>query len=178
MTSLLKEANFEQPKDFSFTSENLKKAKSIIEKYPKKRSAVMPLLHLAQEQQQDNWISTAAMNYVAELLDMPPIQVYEVANFYTMYNKQPVGKNLIQLCRTTPCWLRGSEELKKTCKKKLGIDVGETTEDNKFTLVEVECLGACANAPIVQINNDYYEDLTPESFETILQKLSKSKKEK
>ena len=106
---------------------------------------------------------------------MPMIQVYEVANFYTMFNKQPVGKNLIQVCRTTPCMLRGAKDITNTCRNKLGIELGETTEDNKFTLVEVECLGACVAAPLVQINNDYHENLTPESMEKLIDKLSKNK---
>ena len=178
MTSLLKEIKFEQPKSFKFTKENLNKVDSIIARYPKKRSAIMPLLHLVQKQESDSWISTASMDYIAELLNIPSMYVYEAANFYTMFNKQPVGKYLIQICRTTPCWLRGSDDIKSACKKKLGIDVGETTKDNKFTLVEVECLGSCANAPIVQINNDYYEDLSPESITKILDALKSGKKPK
>ncbi|MFQ3307740.1 MAG: NADH-quinone oxidoreductase subunit E [Candidatus Midichloriaceae bacterium] len=177
MGSLFKEIEFEQPKSFKFTTENLKKAKKYIGKYPKgkQRSAVMPLLYLAQGQH-NNWIPTAAMNYIAELLDMPEIQVYEVANFYTMYNKQPIGEYLIQVCRTTPCMLRGAKDITKACKKKLDIDLGETTKDGKFTLVEVECLGACVAAPVVQINNDYHENLTAESIEDLLDKLSEKKK--
>ena len=174
MSSMFKECKFEQPKSFKFSAGNLKKANDYIKKYPagKQRSAVMPLLYLVQEQH-DNWIPLVAMDYIAELLDIPAIQVYEVANFYTMFNKQPVGKNLIQVCRTTPCMLRGAKDITQTCKKKLGIELGETTKDNKFTLVEVECLGACVNAPLVQINNDYHENLTPESMEKIIDKLSK-----
>ena len=163
MSSIFKERNFEQPKSFKFSVSNLKKANEYIKKYPegKQRSAVMPLLYLAQE------------DYIAELLDMPAIQVYEVANFYTMFNKQPVGKYLIQVCRTTPCMLRGAKDITKVCKKKLNIELGETTEDNQFTLVEVECLGACVAAPLVQINNDYHENLTPESMEKLIDKLGK-----
>ena len=161
MVHMFKKVAFEQPKEFKFTTENLAEAKSIIKKYPKKRqkSAVMPLLYLAQEQH-DNWIPIAAMDYIAQLLDMTPMHVYEVANFYTMFNKQPVGKNLIQVCRTTPCMLRGAENITSICEKELGIKKGETTADKEFTLVEVECLGACVNAPIVQINEKYVEDLT------------------
>ncbi len=174
MSSIFKERNFEQPKSFKFSVSNLKKANEYIKKYPegKQRSAVMPLLYLAQEQH-DNWIPFAAMDYIAELLDMPAIQVYEVANFYTMFNKQPVGKYLIQVCRTTPCMLRGAKDITKVCKKKLNIELGETTEDNQFTLVEVECLGACVAAPLVQINNEYHENLTPESMEKLIDKLGK-----
>ena len=176
MSSIFKESKFEQPKSFKFSTSNLKKANKYIKKYPvgKQRSAVMPLLYLVQEQH-DNWIPLAAMDYIATFLDMPMIQVYEVANFYTMFNKQPVGKNLIQVCRTTPCMLRGAKDITQTCKKKLGIELGETTKDNKFTLVEVECLGACVDAPLVQINNDYHENLTPESMEKLIDKLSKNK---
>jgi NADH-quinone oxidoreductase subunit E len=158
--------------EFKFSDENMIKAHEILKKYPKgkERSAVMPLLYLAQEQN-DNWIPTTAMDYVADLLSIPPMQVYEVANFYTMYNKKPVGKYLIQICRTTPCWLCGSNNIVKTCKKELGIDIGETTEDKLFTLIEVECLGACTAAPMMQINDDYYENLTEEKVVEILNKL-------
>jgi NADH-quinone oxidoreductase subunit E len=176
---MFKESKFTQPTSFEFTKDNLEKAKQIIANYPKgkQQSAVMPLLDLAQRQH-NNWLPRAAMDYVAELLDMPFIKVYEVATFYTMYNKQPVGKNLIQICRTTPCWLMGSDEITKACKQKLGTDIGETTSDGKFTIVEVECIGACVNAPAVQINDDYYEDLTPESMKEILNMLAENKKPK
>jgi NADH-quinone oxidoreductase E subunit len=177
MSSMFKEMKFEQPKSFSFTKENLAKAQSIIAKYPKgsQQSAVMPLLYIAQSQNK-NWIPFAAMECIAELLDMPVMKVYEVASFYTMYNKQPVGEHLIQVCRTTPCWLRGSDEITEVCKQKLNIEVGETTKDNKFTLVEVECLGGCANAPVVQINFDYYEDLNGQSMSELLDNLAAGKK--
>lgn len=179
MSGMFKEVDFKQPESFKFTKENLAKAQEIIAKYPsgKQQSAVMPLLDLAQRQN-DNWIPRAAMDAIAEMLDMPKMKVYEVATFYTMYNKQPVGKNLIQVCRTTPCWLRGSDELTDVCKQKLGIDSGETTKDGKFTLVEVECLGACVNAPMVQINDDYYEDLDADSMEFILNSLAAGKNPK
>lgn len=157
---------------FEFTKDNLSIAEKIINKYPKgcQQSAVMPLLDIAQRQN-SNWIPKAAMDYIANMLDMPPIKVYEIATFYSMYNKKPVGKNLIQVCRTTPCWLNNAEGIVKACSKKLGINVGETTKDKKFTLVEVECLGACVNAPVVQINDDYYENLTEEKIKSILDKL-------
>jgi NADH-quinone oxidoreductase subunit E len=176
---MFKETKFDQPKSFEFTPQNLALAKKIIAKYPKgkQQSAVMPLLDLAQRQH-DNWIPTAAMDCIATMLEMPFIKVYEVASFYTMYNKQPVGENLIQICRTTPCWLRGSDTVTKVCKNKLGIDVGETTEDKKFTIVEVECLGACVNAPMVQINDDYYEDLDEASMSAIIDSLKKGEKPK
>jgi NADH-quinone oxidoreductase E subunit len=176
---MFKEMHFKQPEKFEFTKENLKNAQAIIAKYPagKQQSAIMPLLDLAQRQH-DNWLPIVAMDVIAEMLDMPKIRVYEVASFYTMYNKQPVGKNLIQICRTTPCWLRGSDEVTRACRKKLGIDIGETTKDGKFTLVEVECLGACVNAPMIQINDDYYEDLDPNSMNKILDELSNGVKPK
>jgi len=177
MSSMFKETKFYQPATFEFTNTNLAAAKKIIAKYPKgkQQSAVMPLLDLAQRQH-DNWIPTAAMDYIATMLDMPYIKVYEVASFYTMYNKQPVGQNLIQICKTTPCWLRGSDAVTKVCKDKLGIDIGETTPDKKFTIVEVECLGACVNAPMIQINDDYYEDLDEASMGQIIDELSEGKK--
>jgi len=145
----------------------------ILKKYPSERSAIMPLLYLAQEQN-DNWIPTAAMDHIAEILNLPKMYIYEVANFYTMYNKQPVGKYLIQVCRTTPCWLCGSDEIVKACKEKLNIDIGETSEDRQFTLVEVECLGACTAAPMCQINDDYYENLDKEKMAAIIDNLKTS----
>lgn len=162
---------------FEFSKENLKKAKAVVAKYPegKQRSALLPLLDLAQRQN-DNWLPVPVMDYVAKFLELPAIRVYEVATFYTMFNTQPVGENLIQVCRTTPCWLRGSDSLTETCKKKLGVDIGETSKDGKFTLIEVECLGACVNAPMVQINDDYYEDLSPELMDKIIDDLAKGKK--
>ncbi|MFP3035793.1 MAG: NADH-quinone oxidoreductase subunit NuoE [Wolbachia sp.] len=162
----------EKGEQFSFTSENLRKAKKFIEMYPKGKegSAVMPLLYLVQEQ--CGWVPESAMRYVADMLYIPHIRVYEVASFYTMYNLKPVGKYLIQVCRTTPCWLCSSEEVLNTFKKKLGINIGETTKDNLFTLKEVECLGACVNAPVLQINDNFYENLTPEKVENIIAELS------
>jgi NADH-quinone oxidoreductase subunit E len=157
---------------FKFSDDNIIKAHEIIKKYPKgkERSAVMPLLYLVQEQH-ENWIPTTAMDYVAEMLNIPPMYVYEVANFYTMYNKKPIGKYLIQICRTTPCWLCGCNDVVKACKKELGIGVGETTKDMMFSLVEVECLGACTVAPVVQINDDYYENLDEEKMVEIIKSL-------
>ena len=161
---------------FEFTSENLLKANDYIAKYPKgkQRSAVMALLYIAQKQH-DNWLPQPALDYIADFLSLPPIKVYEVATFYTMFNLKPVGKNYIQVCRTTPCWLRGADKITNTCKEKLGIDVGETTEDGKFSLIEVECLGACVNAPMVQINDHYYEDLDEKSMEKIIDNLAEGK---
>ncbi len=165
--------NAEQPRSFELSAENLAVADRIIAKYPagKQQSAVMPLLDLAQRQHA-GWLPGAAIEYVAEMLDMPVMRVFEVATFYTMYNLAPVGENLVKVCKTTPCWLRGSDSITDTCKRKLGIEVGETTVDGKFTLLEVECLGACVNAPMMQINDDYYEDLDGDSTEAILEALA------
>jgi NADH-quinone oxidoreductase E subunit len=166
---------FEQPASFAFTPENLAKAKAHIAKYPPGRqaSAVLALLDLAQRQH-DNWLPRAAMDCVAAMLEMPPIRVYEVASFYTMFNLRPVGRHFLQVCTTTPCWLRGSDAVVEACKKKLGIGIGETTPDKKFTLLEVECLGACVNAPIIQIDNgDFYEDLDGPSTEKLIDALSR-----
>jgi len=162
---------------FAFTADNMARAKQIIAKYPAGRqaSALIPLLDIAQRQH-DNWLPRAAMDYVGDMLEMPPIRVYEVATFYTMFNLAPVGRHFIQVCRTTPCWLRGSDGITKTCRDKLGVELGETTPDGKFTLKEVECLGACVNAPMVQINDDYYEDLTPESMARLIDDLAAGRK--
>jgi len=165
-----------QPASFEFTPENREQAAKIIAKYPPGRqaSAVIPLLDLAQRQH-DNWLPRAAMDKVAEVLHMAPIRVYEVATFYTMFNLKPVGKYLLQVCRTTPCWLRGSDKLTETCQRKLGIGLKDTTPDGKFTLVEVECLGTCANAPVIQINDDFFEDLDPLKLERLLDSLARGK---
>jgi NADH-quinone oxidoreductase E subunit len=175
MSGALGGAPVEQPTHFAFTPENLAKAKAHIAKYPPGRqaSAVLALLYLAQEQH-DNWVPRAAMDHVAELLAMPPIRVYEVASFYTMFNLRPVGRHFLQICTTTPCWLRGSDEIVKACERKLGISIGETTPDKKFTLLEVECLGACVNAPIIQVNNgDFYEDLDGPTTEKLIDALAR-----
>ena len=164
--------NTVQPDTFAFTPENAKAAKDVITKYPIgwQESAVMPLLDLAQRQH-DGWLPRAAMDAVADMLDMPLIRVYEVATFYTMYNLKPVGKHHVQVCTNLPCWLRGSENIVGACKKTLAIEMGMTTEDGMFTLSEAECLGACANAPMMQIGDDYYEDLDAESTQAVLEKL-------
>ncbi len=163
-----------QPKDFSFKSQ--KKVKDILANYPSNqaRSGIMPLLDLAQRQ--EGWISRVAMDCIAEAVGQPPIKVYEVATFYTMYNLAPVGKYLVQLCTTTPCWLCGSAAIIEAVETHLEIKVGESTKDGLFTLLEVECLGACVNAPMVQINDNYYEDLTAESIVSILTALAAGKK--
>jgi NADH-quinone oxidoreductase subunit E len=167
-----------QPATFAFR--DMEAVSEIIGRYPKgkQRSATMPLLDLAQRQVAEDglkanpvyggWIPRAAMDEIACILDLPPIKVYEVATFYSMYNLTPVGKYLIQMCTTTPCMLCGSAAIMKVCEDHLGIHVGETTKDGLFTLIEVECLGACVNAPMAQINDDYYEDLTPDSMKQLL----------
>lgn len=154
---------------FEFSPEILARANAHMAKYPENRqaSAVLPLLDLAQRQN-GGWVSREAMAYIAGLLDMAEIRVYEVATFYTMLNLNPVGKYLVQLCRTTPCWLCGSDDLRNACKDELGIGVGDSTDDGMFTLVEVECLGACVNAPMVQINDDFYEDLSAGRLKEII----------
>ncbi len=164
---------------FQFTGENQKKVKEIIAKYPegRQKSAVMPLLDLAQRQN-NNFVSKDIIEHIAETLDLAPIHVYEVASFYSMYNLKPVGKYLLQVCGTTPCMLRGAEDLIKVCKDHIGIDREETSKDGLFTLKEVECLGACVNAPMVQINDDYYEDLNPEIFTQMLDDLKAGKQVK
>ena len=163
---------FEQPATFEFTPENLEKAKYHIGKYPAGRqaSAVLPLLDLAQRQH-DNWLPKVAMDYVAHMLSMAPIRVYEVATFYTMFNLRPVGRWFLQAFTTTPCWLRGSDDILAACKKKLGLTPGHSSDDGKFTLVEVECLGACVNAPILQVNDDFYEDIDGPATEKLLDSL-------
>jgi NADH-quinone oxidoreductase E subunit len=164
----------EQPAVFAFTPDNLKRAEKIIAKYPpgRQQSAMLPLLDMAQRQHQ-NWVPRAAMDYIAGLLGIAPIRVYEVATFYTMFNLAPVGKYLVQICTTTPCWLRGSDDVVTACERKLGIGMNETTQDGLFTLKEVECLGACVNAPMVQINDDYYEDLDGDSMTKLLEQFAR-----
>ena len=162
---------------FAFTPANKALAEKIIARYPAGRqaSAVLPLLDLAQRQV-GGWLPRAAMDYVADTLSMAPIRIYEVATFYSMFNLKPVGRNLLQVCRTTPCWLRGADKLTETCRRKLGIGLKETTSDGNFTLVEVECLGGCVNAPVVQINDDLYEDLDPAKLEAIIDRLARGEK--
>lgn len=174
MTSIASCKN--QPETFAFTPENIKQAEVLIARYPAGRqaSAVMPLLTLAQKQN-DNWIPRAAMDLIAEMLGMAPMRVYEVASFYTMYNLAPVGKHFVELCTTTPCWLRGSAEVVKACENHLGIKIGETTADGQFTIKEAECLGACVNAPMAQIGDHFYEDLTPENVVKLLDDLKNGK---
>ena len=162
---------------FEWSEENFSKVKSIIDKYPigKQQSAVIPVLDLAQRQNK-GCLTKNIIEKVAETLSMSFIRVMEVASFYSMFNLESVGKNFIQVCRTTPCWLRGSDKLLEVAKNVTGCNLGETSKDNKFTLVEVECLGACCNAPMIQINDDYYEDLTEQNFKHLLIKLKENKK--
>ena len=161
---------------FNWSESSFKRAREIIKKYPDSRqqSAVIPLLDLAQRQNL-GWLSKTAIEKVAETLSMSYIRVLEVATFYSMFNLEPVGENFVQICRTTPCWLRGSDKLVEIAKEVSNTKLGETSDDKKFTIVEVECLGACCNAPMVQINDDYYEDLDEDSFKKLLSDLKQSK---
>tara|TARA_B100001029_G_C15003853_1_gene419815 strand:+ start:143 stop:736 length:594 start_codon:yes stop_codon:yes gene_type:complete len=155
--------------NFEWSEVNFIKVKNIIQKYPQNRqqSAVIPLLDLAQRQNK-GWLSKHALEKVAETLSMSYIRVLEVATFYSMFNLKPIGENFVQICRTTPCWLRGSDKLVEVAKNVTETKIGETSKNNKFTILEVECLGACCNAPMVQINDQYYEDLNPENFKNLL----------
>ena len=162
----------DQPENFEFNSSSLEAANIIISKYPKgkQQSAVMALLYIAQKQN-NNWIPLSAMKYIAKFLDMPYIKVYEVATFYTMYNLAPVGKFFFQVCTTTPCMLRGAYKLVDVCKKKISEKENEISKDGKISWVEVECLGACVNAPMIQINEDYFEDLDEKKLERIIENI-------
>jgi NADH-quinone oxidoreductase subunit E len=163
-----------QPESFAFSAENIEWSKGQIAKYPEGRqaSAIIPLLWQAQKQ--EGWLSEPAIRYIADMLDMPYMRALEVATFYTMFNLSPVGEHFVQLCGTTPCWLRGADDLKAVCREVIG-EQGDITEDGKLSWLEVECLGACVNAPMVQINDDFYEDLTAESFGQILKDLRQGK---
>ena len=164
----------DQPDSFAFTAENEAEIKRIVAKYPKGRqaSAVMPLLDMAQRQH-ENWIPMKAVELIAEKLDMAKIRVLEVATFYTMFNLKPVGKYFLQACTTTPCWLRGSDEMMRCIKDRYGITSGQSSNCGRFTLLEVECLGACVNAPILQVNDDFYEDLNYQTTGNLLDALEK-----
>ncbi|KAK7015026.1 thioredoxin-like [2Fe-2S] ferredoxin-domain-containing protein [Favolaschia claudopus] len=170
-----RDTDYNNPKiAFKFTPENLKRAQEVVSHYPPqyKKAAVIPLLDLGQRQNK-GWTSISVMNYVAEFLEMPPMRVYEVATFYTMFNREPIGTNFVQVCTTTPCMLRGSTDILNTTCSHLGLKPGETTKDGKFTVIEVECQGACSNAPMMAVNDDFYEDLTPESTKKILDAFAK-----
>ena len=168
-----------QPENFEFNSTSLEVAKSIIAKYPKgkQQSAVMALLYIVQKQN-SNWIPLVAMKCIGKFLDMPYIKVYEVATFYTMYNLAPVGKHFIQVCTTTPCMIRGAYKLVEACKEKISKNENELSKDESCSWMEVECLGACVNAPMMQINDDYYEDLDKEKTLKILDKILSGEKPK
>ena len=172
----LKKVHDDQPNEFKFSDENLKRVGDIVKKYPEKnkKSAVMPLLYLAQKQNK-NWIPLAAIKYIAKYLSMPYISVYEVATFYTMYNLAPVGKYFIQVCTTTPCLLRGANKIVKICKEKISPNESEISKDGNCSWMEVECLGACVSAPMMQINDDYYEDLDVKTTSEILDSLIQNK---
>ena len=175
----LKKVHDDQPNEFKFSEENLKKIEEILKKYPSKnkKSAVMPLLYLAQKQNQ-NWIPLVAIKYIAKYLSMPYISVYEIATFYTMYNLAPVGKHFIQVCTTTPCLIRGADKIVKICKEKISPNENEISKDGNCSWMEVECLGACVNAPMMQINDDYFEDLDKEKTLEILDKILKGESPK
>ena len=168
----LKKISKDQPSDFKFNDKNLDKAQKIIKNYPegKQQSAVMSLLYLTQKQN-NNWIPLVAMKYIAKFLSMPYIKVYEVATFYTMYNLSPVGKYFFQICTTTPCMIRGAYDIVKACKEKISDKENEISKDKTCSWTEVECLGACINAPMMQINDDYYEDLNKEKTEKIINQI-------
>ena len=173
----LKKISKVQPSDFNFNNKNLEEAQKIIKNYPegKQQSAVMALLYLAQKQN-DNWIPLAAMKYIAKFLTMPYIKVYEVATFYTMYNLSPVGKYFFQICTTTPCMIRGAYDIVKTCKEKISDKEKELSKDKTCSWMEVECLGACVNGPMIQINDDYFEDLNEKKLEKIIEAIKENQK--
>ena len=175
----IKKVSKDQPLDFEFDSINLEKAQKIIKNYPvgKQQSAVMTLLYLVQKQN-NNWIPLAAMKYVAKCLSMPYIKVYEVATFYSMYNLSPVGKYFFQICTTTPCMIRGAYDLVKACKEKISNKENELSKDKTCSWMEVECLGACINAPMMQFNDDYYEDLNKEQTEKIIDQIQNGERPK
>lgn len=162
---------------FQFAPKFLKRAEEILSRYPaeRKASALIPLLDLAQRQK-GGWISQEAIEYVADFIGISKMQAYEVATFYSMFNLHPVGEYLVQVCTTTPCQLSGSDDILKVCNRIAGVSQGETSRDGLFTVMEVECLGACVNGPMAQINDDYYEDLTPASVEALLEDLRAGRK--
>ena len=173
----LKKISKDQPENFKFISKNLIAAEKVISNYPKgkQQSAVMALLFIAQRQN-NNWIPLSAIKYIAKMLNMPYIKVYEVATFYTMYNLAPVGEYFFQVCTTTPCMLRGAYKLVDVCKKKISKNESKISKDGKSSWMEVECLGACVNAPMIQINNDYFEDLDPQKLEKIIDQVNNNQK--
>ncbi len=174
-----------EPESFAFDAESEAKIATILKRYPegKQASAVIPLLYVAQRQMGrltgSAWVPRVAMDVIAARLSMPPIRVYEVATFYFMFNMKPIGRHHLQLCGTTPCMLRGSDDVLRACKDAGGLKgVGDTSADGLFTLTEVECLGACVNAPILQIDDDYYEDLDYESTVKLLEAFKRGERPK
>ena len=167
----------EQPETFAFDAENMELVKKHLAKYPedRKASAVLPLLDIAQRQC-GGWLPRAAMDHIADMLEMAPIRVYEVVSFYEMYHDTPRGQHELRVCTTTPCWLRGSSDIVTACEDELGCKVGQTSEDGVFSLGEFECLGACVNAPIIWIDDDYYEDVDPDSARKLIQAFRKGEK--
>jgi NADH-quinone oxidoreductase E subunit len=172
----LKKIHGDQPKDFIFTEKNLELAENILKRYPQenKKSAVMPFLYLAQRQNK-NWIPLAAMKYIAKYLSISYINVYEVATFYTMYNLAPVGKYFVQVCTTSPCLIRGADKIVKACKENISSTENTITEDGNCSWIEVECLGACVNGPMIQVNENYYEDLDEKNTIEIINSLKNDK---
>ena len=170
----IKKISKEQPDKFEFTLDNLEKARKVIKKYPngKQQSAVMALLYLVQKQN-NNWIPLVAMKYIGKFLEMPYIKVYEVATFYSMYNLTPVGHHFVQVCTTTPCMIRGAYKLVEACKEKISLNENELSKDKSCSWMEVECLGACVNAPMMLINDDYYEDLDKKKTLKIIDQILK-----
>lgn len=158
----------------AFSAERLEEVKKIMARYPegRKKSALIPVLHIAQAEF-DGWLSVETMDYVASILKIEPIEVYEVASFYSMFNLKPTGKHLLEVCRTVPCWLRGSEKIVGHISKRLGIKEGETTRDGMFTLKTVECLGSCGTAPMLQCGEAYHENLSEEKIDQLLDELRK-----
>ena len=172
----IKKISETQPESFEFSKDNLQEAENIIKQYPKNRkaSAVLALLYLVQKQH-DNWIPLAAIKYVAKFLEIPYIQVYEVATFYSMFNLAPVGKYFVQICTTTPCMIRGTNKLLDVCKKHIAKNQNELSKNKLCSWTEVECLGSCVSAPMMQINQDYFEDLDEKKTEEIIQMLLNDK---
>ena len=169
----------EKGSPFNWSAENVKEIEIIKSKYPIERvqSAVMPLLYLAQKQN-DNWLSSECIEKISETLNMPKIRVAEVASFYSMFNLKPVGKNLVQICRTSPCWLRGSNKITNAICNSTKCNINQTSDDGMFTVVEVECLGACSNGPMIQINDDFYEDLNEKNTKEIIENIKNNKPNK
>ena len=173
----IKKISKDQPENFKFNNKNLEAAEKVISNYPKgkQQSAVMALLYIAQRQN-NNWIPLSAMKYIARYLNMPYIKVYEVATFYTMYNLAPVGEYFFQVCTTTPCMLRGAYKLVDVCKSKISQNENVISKDGKISWMEVECLGACVNSPMIQINDDYFEDLDEKKLEKIIENIQHGQK--